>query len=139
MELAALKKRIAQVLEGHDNILFPCLYGSAAQGRMGPRSDVDIALAGEDPLSLDQRLTLMSELSLSLGREVDLLDLQSAEGLIFNKAIAGCQVVLNRKPDLYAAFMRILWYSEADWMPYYRRIVEAQNRRNFGLDEPSSK
>jgi predicted nucleotidyltransferase len=138
MDLPEIEEKIIAVLDDFPEVLFATVYGSAAKGRMGPRSDVDIAVAGEDPLDFETRIDLMTRLSEALSREVDVLDLQSANCVIFIQALGGSHVVLNRKPSLYAALLRKMWYLEADWMPYYRRMVDAHNRKFFSR-KPVSK
>ena len=59
-----------------DDLHTVVLFGSAAHGALRDggemASDVDVAVAGVGPLSIDRRLDLASRLSLALHREVDL-------------------------------------------------------------------
>jgi predicted nucleotidyltransferase len=122
-----LVEKIIEVLEGFPQVLFSTLFGSAAKGRMTVGSDVDIAVAACEALSIESRGELASALSLGLGREVDLIDLQAVSGLILEQALCTGKIVKNADHDLYARLLKRLWYNQADMMPYYRRILEQRN------------
>jgi predicted nucleotidyltransferase len=104
------------------------LYGSAAQGRLTQDSDVDLAVAGLTPLSLDRRLEIAAALSLALDREVDLVDLNAADGLLLCEALPG-RLVFSKDVELYAALMRRMWYFREDMLPLVHRSMDARVRR----------
>ena len=115
---------ISDVLEGFPGILFGTVFGSANKERLTPRSDVDVAVAGGKKLSLEEKVELLSALSKALGREVDLIDLQTVSGLILEQALCQASIVKNSDPSVYAELLKRLWYNQADMMPYVRRILE---------------
>lgn len=51
MENTTLVKLIKQVLEKHSYIELSILYGSVLEGRATFESDIDIAVAGEKPIT----------------------------------------------------------------------------------------
>ncbi len=96
---------------------------------MTEQSDVDIAVASRERLSVETRGRLAVALSCALDREVDLIDLQAVSGLILEQALCTGKIVKNADHDLYAGLLKRLWYNQADMMPYCRRILEHRSRR----------
>jgi len=121
---ADIEKSIADVLKQFPEIEFCTLFGSAATGRLTDASDIDIAISGAVPLSISQRRALSLELSEALQREVDLIDLQSVSGLILEQALCQAKIIRNNDSELYANLLKRLWYNQADFMPYVKRIME---------------
>lgn len=120
---------IRQTLSAYPDIHFATLFGSAATGRMTAGSDVDVSVAAMRPLNVERRGELATSLSLALGREVDLIDLQAVSGLILQQALCKGRILVNRDPELYARLIKRLWYNQSDMMPYTRRILQERNRR----------
>jgi predicted nucleotidyltransferase len=60
------------------DLRFAYLFGSIAEGRDRPESDVDIAVDAGAPLSASRMGTVVARLSDHTGRQVDLVDLQVA-------------------------------------------------------------
>jgi putative transposase len=127
--LVRLFDEIGGALEDFPEIRFCTLFGSAGQGRMTARSDVDIAVAGEQKLDVETRARLAGALSGALGREVDLVDLQDVSGLILEQALCKSKVVKNADHPLYARLLKRLWYNQADMMPYVKRVLEQRSSR----------
>ena len=125
--LKHLEVLISAVLQDYANIYFVTLFGSASKGRMTEQSDVDIAVAASERLSVDTRGRLAVALSCALGKEVDLVDLQAVSGLILEQALCTGRIVKNTDHNLYAGLLKRLWYNQADMMPYYRRILERRS------------
>lgn len=119
---------IQEVLAGYPETLFAVLFGSVAEGRLTATSDVDVAIAGKKPLALETRLELMAALSIALEREVDLVDLNAADGLLLCEALPG-RLLLNKEPELYAALLRRMWYFRADMLPIAQRSMDARLRK----------
>ena len=112
-----LEKKISTVLMEFPQIVFAALFGSAAKGRLTEQSDVDIAVAARERLSVETRGELAVALSSALGREVDLVDFQTVSGLILEQALCTGKIVKNADHELYARLMKRLWYNQADMMP----------------------
>lgn len=75
------------------------LFGSAAKDRMRPDSDVDIAVlpSPDRSLSPDDELGLGVELDRLLGRDVDLVRLDTASTLLRNEAAHGRLIYEGRR------------------------------------------
>jgi len=98
------------------------VYGSAAAGRDGPHSDLDIAVAGDDPMSPDEMDALRLRLEAAGRRPVDLVDLHRVRGVLLAEILVRGRVVLNRHPALLAGFIiRMLDFQET-LLPLVRRI-----------------
>jgi len=69
------------------------LFGSHAQGRPHPGSDVDVAVLGSAPLAPLARHALAQRLADHLRRDVDLVDLASASTVMKKEVVAHGQVV----------------------------------------------
>lgn len=128
-----ISKKIEKILnKDASEVELAILFGSFAQGRQGPKSDIDIAVASDHILTDERRVDLQLVLSKELGREVDLVDLQSSGPVVLHECLTRGQLIFKKNPSLFARLMRRLWYLEADWMPARRRIEAGRRRRAFG-------
>jgi predicted nucleotidyltransferase len=74
-----LEAAAREVLAGQPWVAVAYLFGSVAQGRAGPLSDVDIGYVSGEPRSEDAAGRLLDRLVLRIGRsDVDLVDLRRA-------------------------------------------------------------
>ena len=128
-----MQELIRGVLRRHPEIKLCIIFGSVAAAKDSPHSDVDIAVAAEQPLSGDRYLELIEEFSAATGREIDLVDLACAAGLILNQALSTGTVLQNQDKSLYAHLISRMLFDQADMMPYHDRIL--QERRNRFIHE----
>jgi predicted nucleotidyltransferase len=105
------------------------VFGSAAEGRLTSASDIDIALAAVRPLPEHSKDDLRRSLEGELGAEVDLVDLQSVEGLILQEILTRGTLVLAADDEILAGLFKKMWFYEADMMPNYRMILEHRVRK----------
>jgi predicted nucleotidyltransferase len=83
-----LRETAAKVLEGEAGIVFAYLFGSATTDVFGARSDVDVAIMYDhEPAGFRSQLALHHKLAKSLGRDVDLVVLNSSRSLPLRRAI----------------------------------------------------
>ncbi len=84
--------------KNRDKVLFAYLFGSLAEGRGGPLSDVDVAVFLADEIASnhwDVRLSLQADLSRALGRnDVDVVILNHTHNLMLLDEIIRRGVVL---------------------------------------------
>jgi len=73
----------------------------------------------------------MAELSLPLGREVDLVDLYNAWGLILHQVLTTGTLALKRSDTAYAALLKRMLLDQADMEPLRQRIIEKSLERGF--------
>ena len=124
-----LQKLLRNTLIHFKEVKVCIVFGSVAAGKASPRSDLDIAVAGEQPLSEDVFLKLMEAFSESANRDIDLIDLMAVSGPILKKALTTGRIILNRDKTLYASLMSRMLFNEADMMPYYHRTLRERRRR----------
>lgn len=105
-------------------IILAMLYGSCARRTETETSDVDIAVAMPEALTLDDRLSLQLELSLLLKREIDLVDIRKIAGLLHYKVFTEGICVKKTQPEgsalLHRHTMTALYWHE-DYYPIYKR------------------
>lgn len=123
---------IRSVLERHPEIRIALLFGSLAAGKGRRDSDLDLAVAAAQPLSADRKTALIAELAQATGRPVDLVDLRTAAGLVLKEALTtGLRLRVTDKA-LLAELVKKMWFDEADFQPYRRRILEARRKQWIG-------
>jgi predicted nucleotidyltransferase len=113
---------------------YPCVrlclvFGSTATGKSTAGSDLDVAVAAEEPLSPETRLEVLEALSSATNREVDLVDLMAETGPILKQALSKGLIVQNNDKLLYARLISRMLLAEADMMPYYHRILRERRER----------
>ena len=100
--LSAIETALAAETDLHTVIL----YGSGARGRLrGPgelESDVDLAVASDDVLSLERWLDLAGKLGTALRREVDVVDVHRMHGLILREILTAGRFVRKHNPEFIA-------------------------------------
>ncbi len=127
----SIAQQIAHTLAPHEEIQLAFVFGSAANGKLRPDSDVDVAVLAGKQLSTELRLALMAELSLALKREVDLVDLYGAWGLILRQVLTTGTLVLKRSGTAHAALLKRMLLDQADMEPLRQRIIEKSLERGF--------
>lgn len=103
------------------------LFGSVCRDEAKRDSDLDIAVAGQQPLSPEQKMALIEEFALACGRPIDLIDLRAVGGLILHRILTTGSLVHCTDQLLYAEIMKKMLFDQSDFMPYRRRIL-AQRR-----------
>jgi uncharacterized protein len=124
-----LTEVLRSVLGDFREISLCILFGSAASGKASPESDLDIGVAGGEPLTADRRLELIEAFSAATRRRIDLVDLTAVAGPILQQALSNGVVVQNRDKTLYARLISRMLFDQADMMPYYDRILRERRRR----------
>jgi predicted nucleotidyltransferase len=122
---------IGRLLEARDDVRLAYVFGSVAEGRARPASDVDVAVlfAGEAaPADLDR---LTEDLEDVAGRRVDLVDLATAPPLLAHLVVAKGTCVVCRQPSERARFetRTVLRYLDT---AHLRKIQHQYLRRRAG-------
>jgi predicted nucleotidyltransferase len=129
MELEVLTFQMRALLEAKADIRLALIFGSHAARKATLQSDIDIALAAETTLSVEQKLALADEISRTFQREVDLVDLHSAHGALLQEILTRGVVVVNSDPSLYEKFIkRMLAEKEDDSRVAAKAIAERIRR-----------
>lgn len=122
-------KKTKDFFERDPDVLLALLFGSFATGRAGAKSDVDIAVAYPSRLSLEERIAKAQELSAEINKEVDLIDLRDAHGLLLQQVLANRRTLVNRDPELYGMVIARRINEEEDLMPLYEEGLQARRKR----------
>jgi hypothetical protein len=80
------------------------LFGSEARGRAGPESDLDLAALFLRPPTSFERFEAAVDLGALLGREVDLIDLDSASPILAMQVLRHGRLLVDRNRTRRAAF-----------------------------------
>lgn len=126
-----LNNRIRRVLAQHDGIRLAILFGSLANGRATPQSDLDLAVLTGAPLSAETKMALIGDLSEAIGRPVDLIDLRVSGEPILGQILKHGVRLLGSDSD-YAELLKRHLFEEADFMPYRRRILAERRQAWIG-------
>ena len=129
MEDARILSSVRDVLLRQPDIEFACVFGSFAQGRQTPASDIDVAVAAQAPIDPDRRLALNDEVASAAGRPVDLVDLHRAGPLLLTQALTKGKRVVKRDSRILARLLVKMWYLNADLMPLVRMIQDTRRKR----------
>ena len=121
--------RCHAIISQEPGIRLAIVYGSAATGRLHSTSDIDIALLGNAPLDLDDRLSLMAKLSSATNREVDLVDLFDLGGLLLKQILCKGRLILNRDQAAYENLAQRMLYEAEDFLPLVRRAQKERLKR----------
>lgn len=102
------------------------LHGSAAEDRLRDDSDIDVAIALEHPLTAEDTLDLMYQVSRATGRESDVADLRSIGGLFLHRVLSRGTLIFNRDPALYS---KLVFESVEYIQDIHPIVMEAQKQR----------
>lgn len=125
---ANVQQKLLEVVAGHPAVTLAILFGSLAEGAARFESDLDLAVAGTEPLDRKARIRMVEDLAVAFGRPVDLIDLNRLHGPLLHRVLTQGQLILCKDRTQYAKLIQRMLAEEADVMPYYRRILAA--RRN---------
>ena len=89
-----LEDRLAGSLRAAGAV-YATLFGSLARGAARPESDIDVAVSFGKPMSSDLRMAVTGIVADAAGRSVDLVDLETAKGLILARALGGREVLCD--------------------------------------------
>jgi predicted nucleotidyltransferase len=75
------------------------VYGSFARGDHSPQSDIDLALLLPPDEKIDDLLSIISDVSTRVHREVDLVDLRKVNDVLRREVLAEGQTLYVSQPD----------------------------------------
>jgi len=123
-------KCTAQAVLG-EGVRLMIVFGSCANGTPRPDSDLDIAMAMDQPLTAQQHINTIGELALVTGRPIDLIDLRTVgEPLLGQIMKHGVRIMGS--DVLHAQYMTRHVMDAADFMPYQARILQERRQAWIG-------
>ena len=123
------QEQLKQVLNKFPELKLAFLFGSFATGRQNSDSDLDIAVASGEVLSVNRKMQLITELAQSTKRPIDLIDLHMKQEPIFSQVITKGSLILCRDRGLYAEFIKQAIYNAADFLPLRARILDERREK----------
>ena len=104
------------------------VFGSAAEGRCAPLSDVDVAVKG---LSLEEASELASALERAIGRNVDVVLIEHASTPLRYEALGHGVFIAGDR----ASYVEDRWHAILEWLDFrdtYKTLHESYIRRILG-------
>ena len=124
-----IKKVCEEELMNSSDILFCSVFGSYAKSKQRADSDIDLAIAGRQKLTFEEKFNISQKLSDRLKKQIDLVDLQAVAGVILQQALSKGKIIFVKDRNLYAELIKKMLYNQADMMPYYNRILKERRER----------
>lgn len=121
--------KLRSLLEKKPEVVICLLFGSAAEGKLGVNSDIDVAICGDKAFTHDYLAELQLAIAERLGTEVDLMDMARLNGLILRQVITTGKKILNKNPDLLAHYIKKMLFFSEDMYPNYQMILKAKAKR----------
>jgi len=123
---------IRHALQQLPHLQLAIVFGSCAKGTQKPDSDLDIAVAFNQVMSVQQHIDTIAALALATGRPIDLIDLRTVgEPLLGQIMQHGIRIMGS--DVLHAQYMMRHVMDAADFMPYQARIL--QERRQAWINK----
>ena len=106
------------------------VYGSVAENRIKAHSDVDIAYTAVKKLSMDEILTMNADLQILLRRDIDLVDLDQAKGLIHYKIMTKGKRLSGTSRELAEHYIRAIDFG-TDFLPQLKQMQRKRIERSL--------
>jgi predicted nucleotidyltransferase len=125
MEASEIRETISDYFRDLSEIHTVILFGSAAEGKLESHSDVDLAVASLGPLKFEDLLKFNTDLQILLKKDIDLIDLNQAKGLIHYKILTKGIRLKNSGRELADHMVRAMDF-KTDFLP---QLMAMQRRR----------
>ena len=116
------------MLRAHSEITLAILFGSMADGTAGPESDLDLAVYAGRPITAEEKIQLIEELAVQIGRPVDLVDMNTAGLPVMEQIFAKGRRIIGSN-SLSAALLTRYQIDRADFLPIHQKVLEERRRR----------
>ena len=120
---------LKSALEAIPQVQLALLFGSFAQGKSSQGSDIDLGIAYKEKMSLDERIDLAQGLSRILKREVDVVDLRTADGVLLQQVLNHRKTLVRRDQVLLGNLISKRVVEESDFMPLLDMILKSRRER----------
>ena len=126
---AEILQTVKETLEETEAVVLTIVYGSLASDTLRDDSDVDVAVLCHTELHAEEKLILTQTLGERLGREVDLVDLRAASGVLLKQILTKGKILIKRDDGAYAELLKRMIYNQEDYMPYFQRALKERMER----------
>lgn len=114
--------QLREIFTRFPNVSLAVLFGSVATGLPRAESDLDIAVAADHPLTVEERISLINALAERIGRPVDLIDLSVASEPLLGQILRHGRRIFG-SDTLYGELISRHVFEQADFMPYRTRLL----------------
>ena len=120
--LLSIDALLRDVLARFPALVLALVFGSVAQGRQRYESDLDIAVAANQPLTAIERMDIITALAEQTGRPVDLIDLKTVAEPLLGQIVRHGRRLLG-SDGAYGQLISQHLFEQADFMPYRNRLL----------------
>lgn len=124
--MSNIDKQLGRLLSDYPQFKLAILFGSQASGDATGKSDIDLALLSNAPISSGLKLKLIEQIGVRFGRPVDIVDLFLAGEPVLGQVFKGKRLLGN--DTTYANLLTKHLLNTADFVPLQQRILT--ERRN---------
>ncbi len=128
---ASLTEAILAILRCQPDMRLCIVFGSLAAGKGSAESDLDIAVSAGHPLAVSEKMALMEELAESIGRPIDLVDLQAVGEPLLGQILQHGKRILGSDTD-YARLITRHLFDQADFLPCRDRVLAERRQLWIG-------
>lgn len=114
--------QLREVFTRFPGVALVVLFGSVASGFPRAESDLDIAVAADHPLTVEEKISLINALAERIGRPVDLIDLKVVSEPLLGQVLRHGRRILG-SDTLYGELISRHVIEQADFMPYRARLL----------------
>lgn len=107
------------------------LFGSAAEGKLHPESDLDIGIKGEEGIR-DRKVAILTELARHGFCHVDLVTLDTNDIFLKYEVVRHHHVLYERKDFNATSYYSLILRMYEDFYPYLKVQRKAHKRRLLG-------
>ena len=105
------------------------LYGSYAQGRQNPQSDIDLGIATKSGLTAELKIKIISELSLIFHKTIDIVDIQNIHVPLLQEILTKGTWLLLDSNSVKEKLIQRMIYEVADLQPMREKIQTVKIKR----------
>ena len=118
-------------LKQDGDIELAILFGSMANDKYTTKSDVDLAINKNRPLTEHQKKDMIEQVALITGRAVDLVDLSTVGEPLLGQILKYGKRLLG-SDSAYAELGLKHVYAQADFVPYIKRTLKERRQEWLG-------
>jgi predicted nucleotidyltransferase len=124
---ADLDATVTRVLREQSGVRFAVLYGSRAEGRATPVSDLDVAAYVDDAGDFLAAAAALDETFPEM--RVDLVDLSAQPSLVYYEILASGRVLFAHDEDFFQKEKLRVMREYLDFRLTYERVLDAMDQR----------
>ena len=117
-----INKQLQKVLTHFPDLVLALVFGSVAKGHQRTDSDLDIAVAAKQALTVDETMAIIAALAEQTGRPIDLIDLKVVAGPLLGQIVRHGRRLLGSDAE-YGRLLSRHVFEQADFMPYRNRVL----------------